>query len=283
MYDDARWSAVVSRDPASDKAFVYCVKTTKIFCRPTCKARLARRANVEFFETPVEAETAGYRSCKRCRPDLPCIPGENKIEKACEILARSRDRATIPSLDQIAKEVGLTKHHFHRLFKRETGQTPHQYAQAVRGRFTVESSTSDDFSLTPLSSDSNETTISSGNGQSDFGDRDSLNPAGLRGCPSLGLDPSLILYTLIATIYGPLLVAFQGGQAEKVELGISEPDLMNSFKAAFPALQYKFLHIDMVDDSHTALLQHKIDGIVEALENPSGKILNVSTSSICSI
>lgn len=132
--DDAqKWAAVSTRDPAADGAFVYCVKTTKIFCRPTCKARLARRSNVEFFVAATEAERAGYRACKRCRPELAQFtPQADKIEEVCAMLRRRPKDAPLPQLERMARCAGLTKHHFHRLFKRETGLTPRQYVLANR-------------------------------------------------------------------------------------------------------------------------------------------------------
>src|SRR4051812_34929914 len=89
LCDDSRWKAVQSRDPAADSAFIYCVRTTKIYCRPICKARLARRANVEFFRTSHEARKAGYRACKRCKPELnSSMPVEDSVKKIMELVAR---------------------------------------------------------------------------------------------------------------------------------------------------------------------------------------------------
>src|SRR5687767_13437916 len=80
----ARWRAIVNRDP-SVNSFVYAVRTTRIYCRPSCPARLARRANVEFYDSPAQAEKAGYRSCKRCKPELHVMvdPHVAMVEKAC--------------------------------------------------------------------------------------------------------------------------------------------------------------------------------------------------------
>ncbi len=138
-----KWTSVFSRDPQADGHFVYAVKTTRCFCRPTCKARLPRRSNVEFFDTPAQAQAAGYRACKRCQPLLPSYTPElDKIRKACNLLDALPNDAALPSLDRLSEEAGLTKYHFHRLFKRATGVTPRQYALCRRSKATNEPSIS---------------------------------------------------------------------------------------------------------------------------------------------
>ncbi|TKX22527.1 hypothetical protein C1H76_5310 [Elsinoe australis] len=131
--DPTRWAAIVARDKAFDGAFVYCVKSTKIYCRPTCAARLARRANVHFCDTAADAEAAGFRPCKRCKPELfSHTPQDDKVQQACSTICRFSLGPDNPRLEDLAREVGLTKHHFHRLFKKKTGLTPRQYAEALR-------------------------------------------------------------------------------------------------------------------------------------------------------
>jgi len=135
LCDDSRWKAVQTRDPAADQAFVYCVRTTKIFCRPICKARLARRANVEFFATSREAQKAGYRACKRCKPEVASgMPAEDGVKKILELVARSSQGQDIGNmtLETMAKNIGLSKWHFHRVFTKVVGQTPSQYALSCR-------------------------------------------------------------------------------------------------------------------------------------------------------
>jgi AraC family transcriptional regulator of adaptative response/methylated-DNA-[protein]-cysteine methyltransferase len=129
--DEARWAAVRRRDPGADGEFVFAVSTTGVYCRSTCSARPARRENVSFYATPVEAEAAGYRPCKRCRPDLP--PRSEReaslIAEACRSIEAAEEA---PSLAWLAGKVGLSAHHFHRVFKRVTGVTPKAYAAAHR-------------------------------------------------------------------------------------------------------------------------------------------------------
>lgn len=135
--DESRWQAVVKRNANADGFFVYAVKTTKIFCRPICKARLARRSNVAFFTMGSEAIAAGYRSCKRCRPDLDgFMPEEAAVRKIREFVRRRNEGEAEGgarlSLSQMAKQTGLSKWHFHRVFKKCVGVTPGEYLQRER-------------------------------------------------------------------------------------------------------------------------------------------------------
>ncbi len=131
--DAARWEAVRRRDPAADGHFLYSVATTGVFCRPSCAARPARRENVAFHATPGDAERAGFRPCKRCRPDLaPRADREAEmISRACRAIEQAED--TVP-LGALAAAAGLSPAYFHRTFKRVTGVTPKAYADAQRQR-----------------------------------------------------------------------------------------------------------------------------------------------------
>jgi AraC family transcriptional regulator of adaptative response/methylated-DNA-[protein]-cysteine methyltransferase len=129
--DEARWQAFVARDASFEGRFYIAVKTTGVYCRPGCPARLPNRANVLFFDTRNEAEQAGFRPCKRCKPDQPSL-GElhaGKIAQACRLI-ETADEA--PKLDDLAAAVGLSPYHFHRIFKQALGVTPKAYATAHR-------------------------------------------------------------------------------------------------------------------------------------------------------
>ena len=128
---DARWAAVVARDKSADGAFVFCVRTTGIYCRPGCPARTPRRENVRFFSSCEEAERAGFRACRRCRPRSSGLDEQRAIlvARACRSLETTD---ALPSLSDLARSAGLSRSQFHRVFKSVTGVTPRGYSAAVR-------------------------------------------------------------------------------------------------------------------------------------------------------
>ncbi|KQW00284.1 bifunctional DNA-binding transcriptional regulator/O6-methylguanine-DNA methyltransferase Ada [Rhizobacter sp. Root1221] len=129
--DDALWAAVAARDGSQDGRFFYGVATTGVFCRPSCGARLPRRENVTFHTTAEAAVQAGFRPCKRCRPDGPTRAEQQagQVTRACRLIETSENE---PGLDALAEVAGLSPHHFHRVFKAVTGITPKAYARAHR-------------------------------------------------------------------------------------------------------------------------------------------------------
>jgi AraC family transcriptional regulator, regulatory protein of adaptative response / methylated-DNA-[protein]-cysteine methyltransferase len=130
-HDDVRWAAVMARDKQADGKFFYSVATTSVFCRPSCPSRAAKRSNVRFHDTCAEAEAAGFRACKRCRPgDAPLNDRNAALAAAACRAIESADVA--PSLHELAAQSGLSPFHFHRLFKTVSGLTPKAYATAHR-------------------------------------------------------------------------------------------------------------------------------------------------------
>jgi len=129
--DARRWDAVRRHAPEADGAFFYSVATTGVYCRPSCAARTPRRENVAFHATRAEAERAGFRPCKRCRPDQP-PRAEREAALIAETCRRIDAAEELPSLAELAQAAGLSLHHFHRTFKRVTGVTPRAYAAAKR-------------------------------------------------------------------------------------------------------------------------------------------------------
>jgi AraC family transcriptional regulator of adaptative response/methylated-DNA-[protein]-cysteine methyltransferase len=129
--DDERWRAVRDRDESADGHFYYVVRTTGVYSRPSCVARSARRENILFFTAIEQARAAGYRPCRRCRPDEPDLTQRyaTAVTKACRLIEES---AEPPSLDELARRVGFSRFHFHRVFKSFTGVTPHAYLAAGR-------------------------------------------------------------------------------------------------------------------------------------------------------
>jgi AraC family transcriptional regulator, regulatory protein of adaptative response / methylated-DNA-[protein]-cysteine methyltransferase len=127
------WEAVRRRDRALDGAFVFAVSTTGVYCRPSCASRPAKRENVSFYSSTEAAERAGYRACKRCRPDKLGAPDPKveAVKRACERIASAEEA---PSLAVLAASAGLSPFHFHRVFKKVTGVTPKAYAAQMQSR-----------------------------------------------------------------------------------------------------------------------------------------------------
>ena len=130
---DPRWAAVQARDAAADGRFVYSVKTTGVYCRPSCGARPARPENIDFHATPAEAERAGFRPCQRCRPDAPPL-AQRQAALVAEICRAIEAADEAPSLEALAERAGLSVSHLHRTFKAVTGLTPRAWAQAHRAQ-----------------------------------------------------------------------------------------------------------------------------------------------------
>lgn len=133
---ETAWAAVLGRDAKFDGRFVYAVASTGVYCRPTCPSRRPRRSNVRFFAVPGEAEEAGFRACRRCRPGETSRQAE-AVRLACGYLESHPDET--PSLNDLAREVGMSPWHLHRTFKAALGLSPKQYAAKLRaGRFKNE-------------------------------------------------------------------------------------------------------------------------------------------------
>jgi AraC family transcriptional regulator of adaptative response/methylated-DNA-[protein]-cysteine methyltransferase len=129
---DPRWAALAARSVAADGTFFYSVRTTGVYCRPSCGARLPRPENVRFHATREEAEGAGFRPCKRCRPDRASLAEQHAatVTEICRLIETS---SRVPALDALAARAGMSPFHFHRVFKGVTGLTPRAYAAAHRG------------------------------------------------------------------------------------------------------------------------------------------------------
>jgi AraC family transcriptional regulator of adaptative response/methylated-DNA-[protein]-cysteine methyltransferase len=126
---DRAWHMVEERKPVADMLFVYAVRTTGVYCRPSCPSRRPLRSSVEFFATSELAERAGYRACKRCAPG-EAHPQAHMLTQACDYIERNLDDTI--KLDKLGKIVGLSAFHTQRLFRRYLGISPRQYQQALR-------------------------------------------------------------------------------------------------------------------------------------------------------
>ena len=129
--DDERWAAVADRDARAEGEFFYSVSTTGVYCRPGCPSRRPRRGHVRFHASREEAENAGFRACRRCRPDEPPLAERHAeaVAAACRLIDEAEE---MPALDALAAAAGMSRFHFHRIFKTATGCTPRAYAAARR-------------------------------------------------------------------------------------------------------------------------------------------------------
>jgi AraC family transcriptional regulator of adaptative response/methylated-DNA-[protein]-cysteine methyltransferase len=129
---DWHWDAVLRRDRAADGRFVYGVRSTRIFCRPSCPSRRPRRDGVQFFDSAGDAQTAGFRPCKRCRPESEAAPtrSDEAIQRAVRFLREHADEPV--SLADLARSAGLSAFHLQRRFKQAVGLSPREYQAACR-------------------------------------------------------------------------------------------------------------------------------------------------------
>lgn len=131
--DIAKWKAIAQKDPMADGIFYYSVKTTGVYCLPSCRSRPALRKNVAFHNSPQAAEKAGFRACKRCSPKGPTLleVHTSAVARACRAI---KSTVELPTLSSLARAVGMSRYHFHRVFKSITGLTPRGYAVAHRSQ-----------------------------------------------------------------------------------------------------------------------------------------------------
>ena len=242
---DWAFNAFDRRDRSLDGQFVGAVKTTGIYCKPSCPARRPLRENVEFFWTAAEAIAAGYRSCMRCKPDEVGRDRE-AVATALKLIDGAQEAL---SLEEVAQAVGYAPHHFHRLFKRDTGVTPAAYARSLRAKRAA----------TALDGGSNVT--------------DAIYEAGYSG-PSrfyantkghLGMTPSAwknggagvtIRWAVVDTMLGKMLLA-------ATDKGICRL----SFDEDETALTHRFPKAEIVAGGRA--LEDLVKGAIAAIENPA--------------
>lgn len=228
---DPRWAAIVARDPAADGRFFYSVKTTGVYCRPSCASRRANPKNVRFHASAAAAQAAGFRPCKRCRPDEAPL-GQRRsalVAAACRGIERAvADGEAVPTLELLAKAAKLSPYHFHRLFKAETGVTPRGYgaakrAECLRGRLAEAGSVT-------------EAIYEAGYGATSrfyekAGKLIGMTPGAWR---KGGADED-IRYGIGATDLGALLVAMSARGLCAIALGDKPAALERDLRARFPA------------------------------------------------
>ena len=135
--EESKWHAVLARDPFADGTFVYLVKTTKIYCRPTCPSRRPLRHNVSFEDCPAAAAQRGYKPCKRCLPNDSASASQHRQSQAVDeaqavLMSTVLGDQRVPKLEELAAQVGMSKFHFQRVFKKSTGMSPAEYARSLK-------------------------------------------------------------------------------------------------------------------------------------------------------
>lgn len=221
-----RWDAVRLRAADADDAFVYAVRTTGVFCRPTCRSRRPLRRNVRFFDSPRDAESAGFRACRKCRPLEPPTADRHRdqVLRACRMIDRAQDP---PSLRALAADAGVSPWHFQRVFKRIVGVSPKQYALTVRAK-RFRTSLRRDQTVTDAIYESGHE--SSSRAYEHAADRLGMNPSTYRkGAP--GMD---IAYTIANCDLGKFLVATSDRGVCAVALGDNAQTLRRELSQEFP-------------------------------------------------
>ena len=233
---DLLWQAVLQRDPTYDGSFVYAVSSTGIYCRPICPSRRPNRANVRFFADSKEAQSAGYRACLRCLPDQPDQESRNigLVKHVCHEIDTHLDEHPdgLPSLAQLSQDVGVSASHLQRVFKKETGLTPRQYAHAGRlDRF--KSLVRDGNAVTTALFDSGFS--SSSRLYEDADGQFGMTPGRYRR----GGAGTTIGYLVAESPLGALLVAATGKGICSVKLGDNPSALLKDLQAEFPAADFQ--------------------------------------------
>lgn len=226
--DDVRWRAVLARDRTADGAFVFAVRSTRVYCRPSCPARRPRRDHVRFFSGPREAADAGYRPCRRCRPEGPAVRDETAalVQRACRYIETHLDEQV--SLRTLGVSFGYPPDALRRAFAEVLGISPKRYADAcrldlVKARLRAQAAVT--------------------NALYDAGYGSSSRLYG-RAAHRLGMTPAMyrrggagavIRYTTAATHVGRLLVAATGRGVCAVSLGDSDAGQVAALRSEYPA------------------------------------------------
>lgn len=242
------WTAVLERSGAHDGRFVYGVRTTGVYCRPSCPSRRPRRENVEFFADPPAAERGGYRACLRCRP-RQSPPLVELVARVCAALDEATARGERLTLDQLGGIAGKSPAHLQRVFKRATGVSPRAYASqrrlaALRRGLRTSASVTDAIYDAGFGSGSRVYEVS----DAQLG----MTPGTYR---RLG-EGARMRFTVVETTLGPLLVAGTAHGLCAVRFGASSEQLERELRGEFPRAE-----IGLADRRLTKWARVVVDGI----------------------
>lgn len=248
---DPRWASVLARDVSADDKFYYSVATTGVYCRPSCPSRHARPQNVRFHATREDAELAGFRPCKRCKPNQPPLTEYHAamIAESCRLIEQSE---TALSLDELASHAGMSPYHFHRTFKALTGLTPKAYAAGHRAelaRQALDDSGSVTEAIFNAGYSSNSRFYATTN------QRLGMTPSAYRA----GGANTAIRFALGECSLGSILVAVS-------VRGICAISLGNDPETLIRELQDRFPHAELVGDDHG--FEQWIARVIGLIETP---------------
>lgn len=237
LEDDEAWRAVQQRDPRFDGQFVYAVKSTRVYCRPSCPSRRPLRERVMFYSAPDAAERAGYRPCRRCQPREAAPAAAIAVEQARRYIEAHPDRAI--TLSTLAREVDMSPFHLQRTFKRLLGVSPREYQDALRVTHLKSRLRAGD----TVSRATYEAGYGSSSRVYERSDRAlGMTPAAYRR----GGDGMRILYTIIGSPFGRLLIGATERGVCAVAFGDSDAALLAALRADFPRAE-----VERGDDAHS--------------------------------
>jgi AraC family transcriptional regulator, regulatory protein of adaptative response / methylated-DNA-[protein]-cysteine methyltransferase len=247
--NDEAWRAVEARDSRFDGRFVYAVKSTRIYCRPSCPSRRPNRGRVAFYSAPDAAEEAGYRACRRCHPRESRVASTVAVavERARRLIEAQPDQ--LLTLAELAARVGVSPFHLQRTFKRLLGVSPREYQDALRVTHFKSRLRAGD-------------TVSRATYEAGFGSSSRVYE---RSDRALGMTPAAyrrggagmrITYTIVASAFGELLVATTERGVCAVALGDSDKGLAQALRADFPNAE-----IERADDAHREWVEEIISHI----------------------
>jgi AraC family transcriptional regulator of adaptative response/methylated-DNA-[protein]-cysteine methyltransferase len=243
--DDDRWRALVDRASRADGAFVYAVKTTGVFCKPSCASRRPLRANVEFFARPEDAERSGYRACLRCKP-TESAPLARILVRAC----RALEADGIVRSEDIARAVGLSAFHFQRVFKKHMGVTPQEYRRRV-----IAERAKDELSSAQSVT---EAALAAGYGSSSRFYDGAARELGMAARDVRGAVVD-VRFTVRACSLGRVLVAWTERGACDVAFGDSDDEVVGELRARFPSAELARARVPAWVDAIVAIVDARED------------------------
>jgi AraC family transcriptional regulator of adaptative response/methylated-DNA-[protein]-cysteine methyltransferase len=254
-----QWAQVLARDASADGQFVYAVRSTGVFCRPSCPSRRPRREMVEFFQTPAQAQNAGYRACFRCEPTQPPSYAK-KVEAACRYIESNME--TTIRLSDVAGHVEMSPFYFQRLFKRTLGISPREYQQALRVK-KFKSALHSEARITDAVYEAGYS--SSSRAYENVSAQLGMTPSAFRRKGA----GTKINYSIFPTELGQVLIAATDRGLCAVRFGDDDAELQKELRGEFDAAEL------VRDDEHLSTLSEQIRSLLRGGLNPAEIPLDV--------